>query len=662
MRPLLRTVPEKIDDYASRLTAHLVLLWPAAYGVAIGASAFVWTHPWWRGALEQNKVPEVEAHGALLWTLGGLALVAAIHAWAIARLPRPRSLALPGVLAQLRHRLAFTLALPVVAALGGAGIEAAGATTVIGLAALAALAVATTTYRWTEGPLAPADPDANAGTSAARPIARAAAFVALAALIAAFVALMGALTLTNFKALRPHTIDLGLYDNILWHTAHGDLLGSSFLKGGHHNSAHFDPLLIAIAPIYALRPRADTLLVLQVVWESSTLVPLYLLARSKLGSPVYGLAFAAMYALHPAVHGATLYEFHSLTLVCPFLVWLVYFLERGWYRAYALMLVPTLLCREDVALVMSFVGLYAILRGGRDRVRLGWVTAAVCVAYFAFVKRFCMDSSDLLNSGPGSYGFAYYYADLIPNGNGARGLVESLLTNPAFVVRNVLTEAKFDYAAALLVPLALLPLAARPARTMLAYGAIFCLLASKPAVYSIAFQYSSVILPLAFPVAIIALEQVPRWRVVTAFGLDATKVRRALLAFALTASALVSWKLGALDAKHVFFAGFEPIAHDLNDAAAEQYAWVQEAVASIPPDASVAATQRLGPFVSNRRDAYDYTTSRPYDYLFIDEADLSYVEGYARAQRVTRGELELLGRHQTLALYRTVKAPPAEPK
>src|SRR5262249_31404134 len=151
----------------------------------------------------------------------------------------------------------------------------------------------------------------------------------------------------NFKALRAHTIDLGLYDNILWHTAHGDLLGSSFLKGGHHNSAHFDPLLVAIAPIYALRPRSDTLLVLQVVWEASTLVPLYLLARSKLGNPAYAVGFAAMYALHPAVHGATLYEFHSLTLVCPLLVWLVYFLERGWYRAYALMLVPALLCRED---------------------------------------------------------------------------------------------------------------------------------------------------------------------------------------------------------------------------------------------------------------------------------------------------------------------------
>jgi uncharacterized membrane protein len=378
------------------------------------------------------------------------------------------------------------------------------------------------------------------------------------------------MTLVNFKALHPHTIDLGLYDNILWHTAHGDWLGSSLAKGGHHNSAHFDPILIAIAPLYALRPCADTLLVLQIVWVSSAMLPIYLLAREKLASPLYGLGFAAMYAAHPAVHGAALYEFHSLTLVGPLLIWLVYFLERGSYRAYALMLVPVLLCREDVALLMCFVALYALLRGGRERVRAGWMTALVSVTYFVVVKRFFMDSSDLLNSGPGSYGFAYYYADLIPNDNGGKGLAISLLTNPGFVLCNVLVKPKLEFVAALLVPLALLPLAARPARTMLVYGAIFCLLASKPAVYSIAFQYSSLVLPLAFAAAIIALEQVPRWRLVVAHGLDAARVRRALFVFALTASALVSWKLGAFDPDHVFYAGFTPIARELDEAEREQ--------------------------------------------------------------------------------------------
>jgi uncharacterized membrane protein len=674
MRAILPRLAEAIDEYASRWAPVLVLaLWPIAYGVALSAAVFAWTHPGWRSVLERNKVPERESYDMLAWTAGGIALVSAIYVWAIARRPRPRLRDIAQPLTVCRNRLRLTLALPIVAVLAEQGIESAGPATALALSALGALAVAATVYGWSSRGSAstgvPAQGSAGAdgarsrgadlpsssdrsSSSQLQALSRAAAPLALAAIATTFVAVLWRMTIVNFQALHPHTIDLGLYDNILWHTAHGDWLGSSLAKGGHHNSAHFDPILIAIAPLYALRPRADTLLVLQIVWVSSAMLPIYLLAREKLASPLYALGFAAMYAAHPAVHGAALYEFHSLTLVGPLLIWLVYFLERGSYRAYALMLVPALLCREDVALLVCFVALYALLRGGRERVRAGWMTALVSVAYFVVVKRFFMDSSDLLNSGPGSYGFAYYYADLIPNDNGGKGLAVSLLTNPGFVLCNVLVKPKLEFVAALLVPLALLPLAARPARTMLVYGAIFCLLASKPAVYSIAFQYSSLVLPLAFAAAIIALEQVPRWRLVVAHGLDAARVRRALFVFALTASALVSWKLGAFDPDHVFYAGFTPIARQLDESEREQYAWVRAAVATIPPGASVAATQRLGPFVSNRRDAYDYPSAKPSDYLFVDEWETGVVDNITRGQRVAHGELEVVSRHQSLVLYR----------
>jgi uncharacterized membrane protein len=654
IRPVLEHLADKADTYVPRVTAALGLaLWPVSYGIAIGAAAFAWTHPALRGALDENKVPETPQLGSLgmlAWTAAGLALVAAIHVWAIARLPAPRRESIGPTLTSCRERLRPSLALPIFAAFAGPGVESDGPATILALAALAAIAVAATVYRWPAG---------RAWAAAPMALLRPAAPALALAVMGAFVAWLGRLTTIDYQALHPHTIDLGLYDNIVWHTAHGDWLGSSFLKGGHHGSAHFDPILIAIAPLYALRPRADTLLLLQVLWVSTGIVPLYLLARTKLGNPLYGVAFAAMYAAHPAVQGAALYEFHSLTLVGPLLIWLVYLLERGFYRAYAALLVPVLLCREDVSLLVCFVALYAILRGGRQRVRAGWVTILASATYFVVVKRCFMDSPDLLNSGPASYGFAYYYADLIPNGNGAKGIAVSLLTNPGFVLRNVLVRPKLEFAAELLLPLGLLPLAARPARTMLIYGAIFCLLASKPAVYSIAFQYSTVILPLAFVAAVIALEQLPDWRIVAAHGLDAARLRRALIALSLTASALVSWKLGALDPHHVFYAGFTPIAHDLDDAAREQYAWVDAAIARIPPGASVTSTQRLGPFVSNRRDAYDYASGKPSDYLFLDEGELSLMEDMTHAQEVNRGELEIVTRRQALVLYRRNPTPDA---
>jgi uncharacterized membrane protein len=477
--------------------------------------------------------------------------------------------------------------------------------------------------------------------------------LALGLLYATFAVLLSRITLVNFHAFSPHTFDLGLYDNILWHTAHGDLLGCSYLKGGHHASAHFDPILLALAPIYRLAPGASTLLVVQVLWVGATALPLHLLAREKLGSPLAGLVFAAAYLLHPAVHGAALYEFHSLALASPLLVWMVYLLERRAYRRYASALAAALLCREDVALLACFVGLYAILRRERRSLRVGWLTILAGVSYLAVVKWLFMDSHDLLNDGAQSYGFSYYYADLIPKGSSAvRGILETILTNPLFVLQKVLIPAKLEFLVVVMLPLAFLPLLARPARVMLVYGVLFTMLASKPAVYSIAFQYSCVLVPLTFATAVLALADLHRCATVAAIGFDPARLRRALLAFVVTASAIVSYQRGVLNPAVEFYAGFQRVIRELDDVSRENYAWIRGAVDSIPEGASVAATSRAGAFISSRRDAYAYPTTHAIDYALVNGLDLAPAERSVRPPGY-----EVVSEHGPLVLYRVTHAP-----
>src|SRR6185369_6347467 len=132
-----------------------------------------------------------------------------------------------------------------------------------------------------------------------------------------FGGLFSYISLVNHHALNTRTIDLGYYDNIFYQSSHGHPLACSFIKAGYHGSAHFDPLLVVLSPLYLLYPRAETILVLQAVWLGSGVVPVYLLARDKTESRVAGLVVAAMYAAYPALHGANMYEFHSLTLLSP---------------------------------------------------------------------------------------------------------------------------------------------------------------------------------------------------------------------------------------------------------------------------------------------------------------------------------------------------------
>lgn len=648
----IRAPLERWADHTDRMVARvlpLAGLWllPWTYGIAAGGGVFAWVHPSLRGALLQNQVSRAESWWMVAYSAVGL-VAATVGCFLLARRGAKRAgadpnEALAGALRAVRGPGAVLLALPILAALDARSVDRDGPFVVLALAAAIAAPCAIMVHALPTSPT-----PSRAGLRVVPPFA-------VGLFLAAFVGFLSHTTVVDYVALHTRTYDLGLYDNLLWHSAHGDLLGTSLLKGGHHGSAHFDPILIFLAPLYRLCPGAETLLVFQVVWIGSTVIPIYLLAKSELGSGFYGLAFAAIYALHPAVAGATLEEFHSLALANPILVWLLYFLETRRLRAYAAALALALLCREDVALLVFCIAIYAMGRAAPSDRRVGWVTALVAILYFAVVKLIFMDSPDPLNAGQNSYSFTGYFRDLIPNHNGAEGVLLSIFGNPLYVAGRILTAPKLAFALVLLLPLGFLPLASGRPAIMLLYGAVFCLLASKPAVFSIAFHYTTMVLPVAFAAAVLALAECPRWRAVAFFRLDGRRVQRGLLAFAVVAAALVFWKFGPCDPNHEFEAGFVPIAHSLGDQDRERYAWLCEAVARIPADASVAATPSMGPFVSNRREVYEYPKTTDASYALVYDIELPPADALEHRARVARGDLLLLTRDGALALYMTKK-------
>ena len=653
LRRHLRSFDESLIHLAHTLRHQL--LWPALIAMAVGGATWIFRH-WARsGAMSTNQLGFPERMqllryvgvAAIVW-LVALGAMVAVRRWRRGRWQVVRSNA------DLTRASSFLMALPFVAALGQPKIEASSPKLCFFYAACAALACVPTLVALAREPRGSGiEGEPSRWHRWLLATGRWGAPLLVLGMGIGYAWFFSRLAIINHHAFNTRTVDLGYYDNIFYQSAHGRPLACTFIRAGYHGSAHFDPILVLLSPLYRLRPSAEFLLVLQSAWLAAGVIPAYLIARSKLDSRPAGVVLAAAYALYPAMHGANMYEFHSLTLLATPLMFALYFLEIGSARAYLAMVGICLLVREDAALIMCFVGAHALLTRRAGLGRLGWITIASSLAYFAVVKKFFMTSSDVFMGGKDAYSFAYYYRDLIPEGSGVGGFVASLVVNPVFAIQHALQEPKLVYLATLLVPLGLLPLLAKPGRLLLLYGAIFLLLASREPVYQPSFQYSVVLFPMLMALTPVAIHRLEDGRAREWLGLSRRQLRAATLGCVLVCSLLVSWKFGGLVDNQRFRGGFTRVARSLTDQQKVVYAQFRGLLDQIPRGASLTVTNIVGAHGSNRKEAYFYHQKKPTDYVLIDDRDMKGDVRDWHQKRLQRGELVQIGTAgTTIKLFR----------
>jgi uncharacterized membrane protein len=97
--------------------------------------------------------------------------------------------------------------------------------------------------------------------------------------------------------------------------------------------------------------------VLQTLVLALGALPIYWIARDELGEK-YGVLFAALYLLYPALHGVNGIDFHPVALAITPLLFSFYMFKKrryGWGMAFALL---AMMCKENVPLVVIFMGFY----------------------------------------------------------------------------------------------------------------------------------------------------------------------------------------------------------------------------------------------------------------------------------------------------------------
>lgn len=412
-------------------------------------------------------------------------------------------------------------------------------------------------------------------------------------------------TLLNHHRLGTSGFDLGINVNWCFNALHGQPWRCTVLygePGGHFLANHAIFAMFGYLPLFALKPDAEFFLLWQAIMAGFAGSTLYLFASTQIprwSAVVVALAFL----LYAPLHGPNFYDYHELIppLFFHFLLYWAIAKNKNWLVA---LLIPVIWSfREDIPVGTCILGLFLLLTG--VRARLGAIIAVTSLVWFVVLKFGIMASS-------GSWWFAGIYKDLQPAGTSGYGpVVQTMLINPSYLLKTLLTEEKLIYFLHMLAPLALLPMR-RPALMILAApGFAFSLLTTGYApTLSIAFQYTCHSIPYMFAASVLMLRVLGR-------GESGSLRRRAALGAVALGVLSHSYVFGAVLQHETFVGGFSKIEFEISQEEQLRYETVKRMNALIPREASVAASENLVPHVAARMNVFTLKDGAPADVDYV---------------------------------------------
>jgi len=429
---------------------------------------------------------------------------------------------------------------------------------------------------------------------------------------AAYASYTGYYTIRHHHLIATTAFDLGIYDNMIFNAMKGHFFQATVLYGpGKFNSlsGHAEYAVPLFAPFYAIKPGAETLLVIQAIAFGGAAIPLYMFARTMLGR-LTSVLLALSYLMFAPLHGPQFYDFHWLPMCIPMYFFLFYAIatRKNWLTYLMVFLLFAL--REDLAIGVACLGAFLFLTG--IRVRFGLALAFVSSVWFSINKFVIMPWA-------GSWWFENLYSELFADGKASYGnVIKTLVSNPFFALSTLVRGAKLTYLLHMLAPLVFLPVRRFAFLLLFFPGAFLTLMTTGYApTISIAFQYTSNWIPFLFGASVLTLHLMGRGpqgnlRVAAAIG----AVCVTMLSH--------SYCFGALLQHESFVGGFGRVDFEMSDAARKRYEDLRRVVSHIPPEASVAATEYMSPHVSARLQSYVFRYDvGPVDYILISDNEIN---------------------------------------
>jgi uncharacterized membrane protein len=402
---------------------------------------------------------------------------------------------------------------------------------------------------------------------------------ALAAAIAIYVAVFGTLTWAQQSNFGTFGFDMGIHDQAIW-------LLSRFrwpfdtIVGLPYFAHHVNLIVLLYVPFYWLGAGPHFLYLTETVAMALLAVPIFLLARDRLGDEWLAAALGVCALLYPSLEWINWWHFHPDALSMTPLAFAYWLATRREWRWCALAVTVTLACKEDAALAVFALGLVLLWRRAW---RPGIVVGAAGAVWFALCTRVIIPLAN--------HGHAPFYEHLFDGfGSTPTEVAVNIVRHPTRLGRVLEEPSVLTYFRQLLAPVAFVAVFALPVLVVGGPQALVNIITVQGYAHDIKYQYSALVDVAVLLAAVEGIAALSRHgRGVARFAVG--------LVVATSAAANVAWSPSPLSVKYHSGVWARP---------SSRLAAVNAAMRHVPSHVGVSATYYFVPHLTHRVDIYEF--------------------------------------------------------
>jgi len=311
---------------------------------------------------------------------------------------------------------------------------------------------------------------------------------------------MGYQAVLRYDTFKATAFDLGNMDQVLWNTIHGRWFQFTNQAVDWYGpptrlALHFEPILLPLSLLYAIRADPHILLIFQTLALASGALPVFLLTRKYIPEwPLLATVMAVAYLLSPALLGLNIFDFHPISLATPLLLYAILALTYKRYGWFILACILAASCKEDIPFSLAILGLFLIWKYKLPRLGIALTFGSLLWSFIAF-------GIIIPHFYPGAQhnNFWYRYEAL---GSSPSDAVGNLILHPWLLFTTFISFDRFYYLAGLFRSTGFLCLLAPEWLLMALPGLAENLLSTDPLLYTGVYQYNAAIIPFVMLAAI----------------------------------------------------------------------------------------------------------------------------------------------------------------